>query len=87
MTGTLVMRLKVCHQAIYSEVLILNCPRLPGRTARIKLDQVPAFIGMRRPEWVMSGRRSHCKKNLAFCLRSGASHVSGLFARCHDRWP
>lgn len=24
---------------------------------------------------------------LAFCLRSGASHVSGLFARHHDRWP
>jgi hypothetical protein len=36
---------------------------------------------------VMCGRRPHCKKNLAFGLRSGASHVSGLFARHHDRWP
>jgi hypothetical protein len=36
---------------------------------------------------VMCGRRPHCKKNLTFGLRSGASHVSGLFARHHDRWP
>jgi len=36
---------------------------------------------------VMCGRRQHCKKNLTFGLRSGASHVSGLFARHHDRWP
>ena len=38
-------------------------------------------------EWVMCGRRPHCKRNLTFGLRSGASHVSGLFARHHDRWP
>ena len=37
--------------------------------------------------WVMCGRRPRCKKNLTFGLRSGASHVSGLFARHHDRWP
>jgi hypothetical protein len=37
--------------------------------------------------WVMCGRRPHCKKNLTCSLRSGASHVSGLFARHHDRWP
>jgi hypothetical protein len=30
---------------------------------------------------VMCGRRPRCKRTLAFCLRSGASHVSGLFAR------
>ena len=36
---------------------------------------------------VMCGRRPHCKENLTFGLRSGASHVSGLFARHHDRWP
>ena len=36
---------------------------------------------------VMCGRRPHCKKNLTFGSRSGASHVSGLFARHHDRWP
>ena len=36
---------------------------------------------------VMCGRRPRCKKNLTFGLRSGASHVSGLFARHHDRWP
>jgi hypothetical protein len=35
----------------------------------------------------MCGRRPHCKRNLTFGLRSGASHVSGLFARHHDRWP
>ena len=35
----------------------------------------------------MCGRRPHCKKNLTFAWRSGASHVSGLFARHHDRWP
>jgi hypothetical protein len=29
----------------------------------------------------MCGRRPRCKGFLAFCLRSGASHVSGLFAR------
>ena len=29
----------------------------------------------------MCGRRPRCKKNLTFGLRSGASHVSGLFAR------
>ena len=33
--------------------------------------------------WVMCGRRPRVKGSfLAFCLRSGASHVSGLFARC-----
>jgi pimeloyl-ACP methyl ester carboxylesterase len=37
--------------------------------------------------WIMCGRRPLCKKNLTFGLRSGASHVSGLFARHHDRWP
>jgi glucose dehydrogenase len=37
--------------------------------------------------WVMCGRRPHCKEILTFGLRSGASHVSGLFARHHDRWP
>ena len=32
---------------------------------------------------VMCGRRPRVKGSfLAFCLRSGASHVSGLFARC-----
>jgi hypothetical protein len=36
---------------------------------------------------VMCGRRPRCKKNLTCSLRSGASHVSGLFARHHDRWP
>src|SRR5215467_9225838 len=36
---------------------------------------------------VMGGRRPRCKKNLTFGLRSGSSHVSGLFARYHDRWP
>ena len=36
---------------------------------------------------VMCGRRPRCKKKLTFGLRSGASHVSGLFARHHDRWP
>jgi len=36
---------------------------------------------------VMCGRRPRCKENLMFGLRSGASHVSGLFARHHDRWP
>jgi hypothetical protein len=36
---------------------------------------------------VMCGRRPRCKKNLTFGLRSGASHVSGLFARHHDRRP
>ena len=44
----------------------------------------------RRPECpfrVMCGRRPRCKENLTFGLRSGASHVSGLFARHHDRWP
>jgi hypothetical protein len=35
----------------------------------------------------MCGRRPRCKKNLTCSLRSGASHVSGLFARHHDRWP
>jgi hypothetical protein len=30
---------------------------------------------------VMCGRRPRCKRNLACGLRSGASHVSGLFAR------
>ena len=35
----------------------------------------------------MCGRRPHCKEILTFGLRSGASHVSGLFARHHDRWP
>ena len=33
-------------------------------------------------EQVMCGRRPRVKGFLAFCLRSGASHVSGLFARC-----
>src|SRR5262245_52845116 len=37
--------------------------------------------------WVMCGRRPRCKGILAFGLRSGASHVSGLFVRRHDRWP
>jgi transposase len=37
--------------------------------------------------WLMCGRRPRCKRILTFGLRSGASHVSGLFARCHDRWP
>ena len=37
--------------------------------------------------WLMCGRRPPCKRNLTFGLRSGASHVSGLFARRHDRWP
>jgi hypothetical protein len=36
---------------------------------------------------VMFGRRPRCKRKLAFWLRSGASHVSGLFARRLDRWP
>lgn len=45
------------------------------------------FIEAAAFQWVMCGRRPHCKKNLAFGLRSGASHVSGLFARHHDRWP
>jgi hypothetical protein len=36
---------------------------------------------------VMCGRRPRCKRILAFGLRSGASHVSGLFVRRHDRWP
>jgi hypothetical protein len=27
------------------------------------------------------------QEELTFGLRSGASHVSGLFARHHDRWP
>jgi hypothetical protein len=31
--------------------------------------------------WAMCGRRPRCKGNLAIGLRSGASHVSGLFAR------
>ena len=30
---------------------------------------------------VMCGRRLHCKWILMFCLRSGASHVSGLLTR------
>ena len=33
------------------------------------------------PVGVMCGRRPHCKRNLTFGSRSGASHVSGLFAR------
>ena len=32
-------------------------------------------------QWYMCGRRLRCKRILAFCLRSGASHVSGLFVR------
>ena len=32
-------------------------------------------------QWYMCGRRLRCKRILAFSLRSGASHVSGLFAR------
>jgi hypothetical protein len=39
------------------------------------------------PSWVMIRRHPRCKKNLTFGLRSGTSHVSGLFARYHDRWP
>ena len=36
---------------------------------------------------VMCGRRPRCKRKLAYCLRSGASHVSGLLRGAHDRWP
>ena len=35
----------------------------------------------------MCGRRPRCKRNLTCGLRSGASHVSGLLSRLHDRWP
>ena len=38
---------------------------------------------LRFPARVMCGRRPHCKEILTFGLRSGASHVSGLFARHH----
>ena len=38
-------------------------------------------------QWYMCGRRPRCKRNLTFSSRSGASHVSGLFMRRHDRWP
>lgn len=41
----------------------------------------------RCPSRVMFGRRTCCKRKLAFWLRSGASRVSGLFARRQDRWP
>jgi hypothetical protein len=37
------------------------------------------------PLRVMCGRRPRVKGFLAFSLRSGASHVSGLFAR--RTWP
>jgi hypothetical protein len=32
-------------------------------------------------------RRPRFKGFFGFCLRSGASHVSGPFARAHDRFP
>jgi len=38
-------------------------------------------------QWYMCGRRPRCKRILTLSLRSGASHVSGLLVRRHDRWP
>jgi hypothetical protein len=60
--------------------IVLNDPCLPRRIYR----QEPSY---QHNIWVMCGRRPRCKENLTFGLRSGASHVSGLFARHHDRWP
>jgi|GraSoiStandDraft_30_1057271.scaffolds.fasta_scaffold936483_2 hypothetical protein len=52
--------------------------------ARCTVSRLMHDMGL---QGVMCGRRPHCKRNLTCGLRSGASHVSGLFARHHDRWP
>jgi hypothetical protein len=44
-------------------------------------DFGPSAAGL-CPSRVVCGRRQRVKDFLAFSLRSGASHVSGLFARC-----
>jgi hypothetical protein len=77
---------------VYNKTVInnttINAGELQRRHRRMFCD-VTATVRQkaRLPVWVMCGRRPHCKKNLTFGLRSGASHVSGLFARHHDRWP
>jgi transposase len=57
------------HDALYSQVR-----EVAGRNAE------PTFAIV-DSQSVMCGRRLYCKWILMFCLRSGASHVSGLLAR------
>ena len=72
---------------ILKPACLIDMAKLPHlHDAASPLACSPASI-LDRAIWIMCGRRPRCKKNLTFGLRSGASHVSGLFARQHDRWP
>ena len=63
-------------------------PSPAALSVRLKPPQMQALVTDELAiEGVMCGRRPHCKRNLACGLRSGASHVSGLLMRSHDRWP
>jgi hypothetical protein len=78
-------QLKTRHDSLRRAVVKLNEGFSGEGNAVFDFRDAPNGSGLRA--WVMSGRRPHCKENLMCCLRSGASHVSGLFARCRDRWP
>ena len=62
---------------------------LPGGSGRETDNREDPAEDRQRPRvdsshpyiWVICGRRPYCKRNLAWRVRSGASHVSGLFVR------